>query len=149
MQLGVASGSFVVGCFILLDVFLGPHPWNASISLALSSDISQTSTAILMLGGAPTVFGILFRPRKWEPIASVLLEALGWLSTGAGLLSFAISVVAHNSNGYAVSASFFGLVAVGAFVESKTLFCLASESLRKVQRNRETEERLRKLHGRD
>lgn len=148
MQVSVCFASFACGVAMLLDMLWDLGGWVASWSLDLTTDLSQISTAVLLIaGGFFAGCGIVVRPKRWKPLTSVVLEALGWLGLTWGWVSTVIAVVAHGHSGVTITVITFTGFALGSAWECYLLSRLAWDSLEQVRRERQTKENIREIRG--
>lgn len=146
MQVAVAAASSAAAIAMAVDIVVPREVWIASKSLDLTAEISQISTAaLLFFGGVITAIGVVLRPKRWKPITSIMVEALGWLCLALGWTAFAVAVLARASGGTAITVIFTGGVSLGAWWEFALLFSIGLNSLKQVRLKRQTEGNLRQL----
>ena len=146
MQVATALASSAAAVAMAVDIVVPREIWIASKSLDLTTEISQISTVVLLFfGGVITAVGVVLRPKRWKPITSIMVEALGWLCLALGWSAFAVAVLAHASEGTAILIIFTGGVSLGAWWECCLLFSIGLGSLKRVRMIRRTQGNLRQL----
>lgn len=144
-QVVVCAISVLVSAVIIVDV--PRDAWSASYSLQYVPPITQVSIAVLLFGGVPAVFGILARPRKWKPLGSILVEALGWLSLTLGWLSFGFAVMEHSRQGSFIPLVLSFGIALASSWEFSILLRAGLSEYRENQQIKRDGENTRKVRG--
>ena len=146
MQVATALASSAAAVAMAVDIVVPREVWIASWALDLTTELSQISTVVLLfVGGVVTAVGVVFRPKRWKPITSIMVEAIGWLCLALGWTAFAVAVLANARAGTAITVLFTGGVSLGAWWECRLLFSIGLGSLKRVRMIRRTQGNLRQL----
>ena len=119
--------------------------WYASYSIQHVPVVSAVATGVLLLGSAPALFGILFRPRRWKPLGTILLEFLGWVSLSLGWASFALAVWNYSPDGSTSTLLATSGMSIASLWEAWVLFRTGSQIYREAESRKETRENIRKV----
>lgn len=119
--------------------------WYASYSLQHVPVVSSVATGVLLLGGAPVLFGILFRPRRWKPLGTILLEFLGLVSLSLGWASFALAVWNYSPDGSTSTLLAASGMLLAALWEAWILLRTGFQIYREAESRKETRENIRKV----
>lgn len=110
--------AFLVGVVIICDV-LTPVEWYASHSLEnIAVPIQLIIGAILILGAISTSIGVLVRPKKWKPSASIILERTGWQVIGFAWAGFTVAMLTNARSGSTLVIIITSFLVLGCYAKS-------------------------------
>lgn len=121
--------------------------WYVSYSIQYVPVVTAVTTGVLLLGSAPTLFGILFRPRRWKPLGTILLEFLGCVSLFLGWASFALAVWNYSPPGTTATLLATSGMSLAALWEAWVLLRTGFQIYHEAESRKETRENIRKARG--
>lgn len=142
-QVVVSAVSAVMAFALFYDAIAAD--WYVSYSIQHVPVVTAVATGVLLLGGIPTLFGILIRPERWKPLATILLEFLGWVSVCLGWASFALAVWNHSPDGSTSTLLVTSALSLAALWEAWVLFRTGYQIYNEAKSRKETRENIRKV----